>query len=116
MGLAQWIANAENPLTARVAVNHLWARHFGKGLVPTVAEFGVNGKKPSHPELLDWLAVELVESGWSMKKLHRLMVMSSAYKRRSTAGPGENRSVFESGERDFAADESAADGIGSGAR
>jgi hypothetical protein len=63
-----------------VAVNHIWMRHFGTPLVPSVANFGLNGKKPTHPELLDWLAVEFVESGWSMRHLHRLMVTSRAYR------------------------------------
>ncbi len=86
MALANWIANQKNPLTARVAVNHMWLRHFGKPLVPTVFDFGKNGKRPSHPELLDWLAVEFMEKGWSMKHLHRLMVTSAAYRMKSTAG------------------------------
>jgi hypothetical protein len=89
LALAQWSASKNNPLTARVAVNHMWARHFGKGLVPTVAEFGVNGRKPAMPELLDYLAVELMESNWSMKRVHRLMVTSAAYRRRSTEGTAE---------------------------
>ncbi|HLY11337.1 MAG TPA: PSD1 and planctomycete cytochrome C domain-containing protein, partial [Planctomycetota bacterium] len=69
--LAAWIADAENPLTARVAVNHVWMRHFGRALVPTVFDFGTQGQRPSHPALLDWLAVEFVREGWSLKKLHR---------------------------------------------
>ena len=84
--LARWIASSQNPLTARVAVNHIWLRHFGKALVPTVFDFGLNGKRPTHPELLDWLAVEFMDSGWSMKKLHRLILTSAAYRMRSTAG------------------------------
>jgi hypothetical protein len=78
--LARWIAHRENPLTARVAVNHIWARHFGRGLVETMFNFGRGGKPPSHPELLDWLAVELMEHHWSMKHLHRLIVTSRAYR------------------------------------
>ena len=77
--LAHWITDKRHPLTARVAVNHLWLRHFGRPLVPTVFDFGRKGTPPTHPELLDWLAVELRESGWSLKHLHRLMVTSSAY-------------------------------------
>ncbi len=78
--LANWIADAKNPLTARVAVNHLWLRHFGKPLVANVFEFGRKGSPPSHPELLDWLAVELVEKKWSLKQLHKLMVTSNVYR------------------------------------
>jgi hypothetical protein len=83
--LAQWMTDRRNPLTARVAVNHVWARHFGKPLVATVFDFGKKGALPTHPELLDWLAVEFVESGWSMKKLHRLIVTSQAYQMSSSA-------------------------------
>jgi len=85
LALARWIASAENPLTARVAMNHLWMRHFGKPIVPTVFEFGRHGRPPSHPALLDWLATEFVREGWSMKKMHRLMVTSSAYRMESSA-------------------------------
>jgi hypothetical protein len=84
LALATWITAHDNPLTARVAVNHVWMRHFGAPLVPTVADFGVNGKPPTHLELLDWLAVEFVDRGWSLKALHRLIVTSSAYRMRST--------------------------------
>jgi hypothetical protein len=80
LALARWIADKDNPLTARVAVNHLWARHFGQGLVPTVADFGRNGRLPSHPALLDWLAAEFMERGWSMKAIHKLIVTSNAYR------------------------------------
>ena len=83
--LAAWITSPENPLTARVAVNHIWARHFHVPLVATVYDFGRNGARPTHPQLLDWLAVELIESGWSMKHLHRLIVTSAAYRRDSSA-------------------------------
>ncbi|WP_166822960.1 PSD1 and planctomycete cytochrome C domain-containing protein [Thalassoroseus pseudoceratinae] len=82
--LANWITDRRNPLTARVAVNHIWTRHFGKPLVPTVFDFGRKGLPPTHPELLDWLAVELMESGWSMKHIHRLIVTSSTYRMSST--------------------------------
>lgn len=80
LALARWITDRQNPLTARVAVNHVWMRHFGRPLVASVSNFGLNGKKPTHPELLDWLAVEFMESGWSMKKLHRLLVTSQTYR------------------------------------
>jgi len=86
LALARWMTSRENPLTARVAVNHLWLRHFGKPLVPTVVNFGLNGKPATHPELLDWLASELMENGWSMKAMHRLMVTSNTYRMRSS-GP-----------------------------
>jgi hypothetical protein len=78
--LAEWIADRRNPLTARVAVNHLWLRHFGTPLVPTVFDFGLKGLPASHPELLDWLAAEFIDSGWSMKHMHRLMTRSAAYR------------------------------------
>ena len=77
--LAQWIARRENPLTARVFVNRVWQWHFGKGLVPTPDDFGLRGERPTHPELLDWLTASFVESGWSVKTLHRLIMNSAAY-------------------------------------
>ncbi|PAW86339.1 MAG: hypothetical protein B9S33_08340 [Pedosphaera sp. Tous-C6FEB] len=83
--LAEWIASRQNPLTARVAVNHIWLRHFHEPLVASVSDFGRSGKPPTHPELLDWLAAEFMESGWSMKHLHRLIVTSAAYRRSSSA-------------------------------
>ena len=82
--LARWITDPRHPLTARVAVNHLWGRHMGAPLVATVFDFGRNGSPPTHPALLDWLASELVDSGWSMKHLHRLIVTSAVYKRDSS--------------------------------
>src|ERR671920_1717368 len=85
LALARWIADRKNPLTARVAVNHIWLRHFGSPLVPTVFDFGLNGKRPTHPELLDWLAVELMDSGWQMKSLHRLIVTSNVYRMQSSS-------------------------------
>jgi hypothetical protein len=99
LALARWIANPQNPLTARVAANHIWARHFGVGLVPSMDEFGQNRKAPSHPALLDWLAAELMApsgnlaaddcgcGGWSMKHLHRLIVTSNTYRTASTNDP-----------------------------
>lgn len=80
LAFARWIASTENPLTARVAINHLWLRHFGSPLVPSVFDFGINGKPATHPALLDWLATELMQSGWKMKQIHRLMVTSRAYR------------------------------------
>ncbi len=83
--LAEWMTSRDNPLVARVAVNHVWRWHFGRPLVETVADFGRNGKRPTHPELLDWLACELIDSGWSLKHLHRLIVTSRAYRMHSAA-------------------------------
>ncbi len=84
--LAKWLVDTRNPLTARVAVNHIWMRHLGSPLVESVDNFGLQGKQPTHPELLDWLAVELMSNGWSMKSLHRTLVTSQAYQRASTTG------------------------------
>lgn len=83
LAFARWLTNGTNPLTARVMVNRIWRWHFGKGLVETVDNFGLQGKPPTHPELLDWLAVRFVESGWSVKEMHRLIMSSAAYQRRS---------------------------------
>jgi hypothetical protein len=82
--LAQWITDRQNPLTARVAVNHVWQRHFGEPLVESQFDFGRAAKPPALPELLDWLAVEFMDSGWSLKHLHRLIVTSTAYRRTSS--------------------------------
>jgi hypothetical protein len=81
--LARWLTAPEHPLTARVMVNRLWQRHFGTGLVKTVNDFGTKGDRPSHPELLDWLAASLVENGWRLKPIHRLLVLSSTYRQSS---------------------------------
>lgn len=81
--LADWIASADNPLTARVAVNRIWQYHFGKGIVRTPSDFGATGDRPTHPELLDWLATEFVAKGWSWKAMHRLMVTSNTYRQSS---------------------------------
>ncbi|MGD9723317.1 MAG: DUF1553 domain-containing protein [Pirellulales bacterium] len=89
--LARWIASPENSLTARVAINHMWLRHFGSPLVATTFDFGLNGKRPSHPALLDWLAVELMEQGWRMKPIHRLMVTSHAYRMASSSANESNQ-------------------------
>jgi len=81
--LAAWIARAQNPLTARVIVNRLWHYHFGRGIVETPSDFGHNGGRPSHPELLDWLAGELIRSGWSLKHVQRLILTSNTYRQSS---------------------------------
>ncbi len=83
--LANWLTDSKNPLTARVIVNRLWQGHFGRGIVATPSDFGTQGSPPSHPELLDWLATELIRQGWSLKAMHRLMVTSSTYQQASTA-------------------------------
>ena len=89
--LARWITDPSNPLTARVAINHLWSRHFGQPLVATEFDFGRNGSPPSHPELLDWLSAELMDQQWSMKHIHRLICTSETYRMSSsTLGGDEN--------------------------
>jgi hypothetical protein len=91
LGLARWIASRSNPLLARVTVNRWWAELFGRGLVDSLEEFGSKGERPSHPELLDWLAVEFMESGWSMKHIIRLTVTSATYRQSSKYRPGDLR-------------------------
>lgn len=87
--LADWMASAENPLTARVQVNRVWQGHFGVGIVETPSDFGRSGQLPSHPELLDWLAAGFVEEGWSLKRLHRRIVLSATYRQSgSRLNPG----------------------------
>ena len=81
--MADWLLDSENPLTTRVIVNRLWQYHFGAGLVETSSDFGFNGGRPSHPELLDWLAAELMDHGWSLKHIHRLIVTSATYRQSS---------------------------------
>ncbi|HZW30989.1 MAG TPA: PSD1 and planctomycete cytochrome C domain-containing protein [Isosphaeraceae bacterium] len=86
--LARWLAAPDNPLTARVIVNRLWHHHFGMGLVKTVNDFGTKADRPSHPRLLDWLAATLVENGWRLKPIHRLILLSSTYRQSSRVGRG----------------------------
>ncbi|MBA4190336.1 MAG: hypothetical protein C0467_20305 [Planctomycetaceae bacterium] len=86
--LAEWLTSKDHPLTARVMVNRIWQGHFGAGLVATASDFGTLGEKPSHPELLDWLSVEFVEHGWSIKHIHRLIVTSSVYRQASVGTKG----------------------------
>ncbi len=93
LALARWIANDNNPLTARVAVNHIWLRHFGEPLVDNVFDFGLRSAKPRHVELLDWLAVELMENQWSMKHIHRLIVTSRTWRLASSTGRIANPSA-----------------------
>jgi hypothetical protein len=87
LALAKWTVSRENPLTARVTVNRMWYEVFGTGLVETTEDFGIMGQRPSHPELLDWLAVEFRESGWNIKHMYKLMVMSAAYRQSAKATP-----------------------------
>ena len=87
LGLARWLVSPENPLTARVAVNRQWAAFFGLGIVRTVDDFGYQGEPPVDPQLLDWLAVELVKRHWSIKQIHKLIVMSATYQQSSHVTP-----------------------------
>jgi hypothetical protein len=95
--LADWIASRDNPLTARVMVNRLWQYHFGRGLVASPSDFGFNGERPSHPELLDWLADELVRSGWSVKHVQRLILLSATY--RQSARPNAAAAAVDADNR-----------------
>jgi hypothetical protein len=98
--LAQWLTNPKNPLTARVFVNRVWHYHFGQGLVATPSDFGFNGDRPSHPELLDWLAADFMENGWKIKRLHKQIVLSQVYGQSSqsrdeaAAKDGSNRLLW----------------------
>jgi hypothetical protein len=85
--LARWLVHRDNPLTARVTVNRVWARYFGRGLVETENDFGYQGTQPTHPELLDWLAAEFMEHGWSLKHLHRTILNSATYRQSSQLTP-----------------------------
>lgn len=85
LGLARWLVSGEHPLTARVAVNRYWQMYFGEGLVETMEDFGSQGSRPTHPELLDWLATEFVASGWNIKHMQKLIVMSATYRQSSFA-------------------------------
>lgn len=93
--LAEWIVDRDNPLTARVMVNRIWLHHFGRGLVPTPNDFGKQGKPPTHPELLDWLAAKFIESGWSMKAVHRLIMQSRTYQLASHQLPASSGQFAE---------------------
>ena len=85
--LARWLVRPDHPLTARVIVNRLWQHHFGRGIVATPSDFGTMGAEPTHPELLDWLACELIDQGWSLKALHRSMLLSATYRQSSRSNP-----------------------------
>ncbi|MFO0426959.1 MAG: PSD1 and planctomycete cytochrome C domain-containing protein [Planctomyces sp.] len=87
LDLAKWLVSRDNPLTARVTVNRIWMRYFGQGLVETENDFGIQGSLPTHPELLDWLASELIDQGWSMKKFHRMIVTSKTWQQSSEETP-----------------------------
>lgn len=89
--LAAWLASPRHPLTARVFVNRLWQHHFGMGLVKSANDFGVKGDKPSHPELLDWLATTFIENGWRSKPIHRMIVLSNAYQQSTVANSGQRQ-------------------------
>jgi hypothetical protein len=111
--LARWLASPDHPLTARVIVNRLWQHHFGAGLVRTVNDFGTKGDPPSHRELLDWLAATLVEQGWRLKPIHRLMVLSNTYRQasesplaaRASRTDPENRLLWRFNRRRLSAEE-----------
>jgi hypothetical protein len=91
LALACWLTDRRHPLTARVFMNRVWLHHFGRGLVGTPADFGVQGERPSHPELLDWLADEFMASGWRLKRMHRLLMTSAAYRQASRREPAKER-------------------------
>jgi hypothetical protein len=91
LALAEWIASRDNPLTARVIVNRIWHHHFGRGIVRTLDNLGAMGSSPTHPKYLDWLAVEFMDRGWSIKEMHRLLMTSEAY--RMTASYDDDASV-----------------------
>jgi hypothetical protein len=99
--LAQWIIDRRNPLTARVAVNHIWSRHFGRPIVSTVFDFGRKGSIPTNQKLLDWLAVELMENNWSIKHIHRIILTSDAYRRTSTNRDADPKSLALDPENQF---------------
>ena len=87
LALARWLVDPHNPLTVRVHINRIWAHHFGRGIVSSLANFGKTGARPSHPKLLDWLATEFIARGWSQKALHRLILTSTAYRQSSAPNP-----------------------------
>ena len=92
LAFARWLTSGTNPLVARVLVNRVWLHHFGRGLVGTPSDFGAMGERPSHPELLDWLATDFVEHGWRLKRLHKLVMTSTAYRQSSRRGSPDAQS------------------------
>ena len=114
LALARWMTDASNPLVARVIVNRLWQYHFGRGIVATSSDFGVRGELPSHPELLDWLASELIAGGWRLKPLHRLIVTSATY--RQSSKPNRAGGRARPGERPAGPDEPPPPRCGRGPR
>jgi mono/diheme cytochrome c family protein len=111
LALARWLTDPANPLTARVMVNRLWHYHFGRGIVGTPGDFGFNGERPSHPDLLDWLATEFQRRNWSVKEMHRLIMSSSVYQQscrhdaKGAAVDGNNRLLWRMNRRRLAAEE-----------
>ena len=97
--LANWIANADNPLSTRVITNRIWQHHFGTGIVPTPNDMGTLGEKPSHPELLDWLTSRFIEGGWKMKDLHKLIMTSATYRQTARREPTSYENVADPGNR-----------------
>lgn len=91
LAFARWVADQKNPLTARVAMNHIWLRHFGQAIVPSVMDFGAGGRAATHPKLLDWLAAEFMASGWKMKPIHRMIVTSGTYRMASTPNAANSK-------------------------
>ncbi|MEW6160748.1 MAG: DUF1553 domain-containing protein, partial [Verrucomicrobiota bacterium] len=101
--LAEWLTHPDNPLTARVMVNRIWQYHFGEGLVKTPNDFGTRGQPPAHPELLDFLAAQFVQSGWSIKAMHRLIMLSATYRQSSIPRAQQQPAASDSGSAPFAA-------------
>ncbi|MFT5095812.1 MAG: hypothetical protein ACI93T_004671, partial [Porticoccaceae bacterium] len=95
LAFAKWVAHDKNPLTARSIVNRIWQSHFGKGIVKTANSFGAKGSQPTHPQLLDWLTADFIEHGWKIKRLHRLIMMSEAYRRSSKPTDAEKQATVD---------------------